>query len=844
MKLQCLLSGKNSRLAGWLLVLWAWCGQAAAQAPLRRPISPSQPMWLVHVDTRNYADPQKIIDLIPADVRPYVVLNLSLSISNDGVSRFNIAEYGGSIANSWLTVCAQNKMWAMVQCSSGGYSHFSNTDTAVYRQFYRRYPNFLGFNYAEPFWGFDDATNPLSQSWTGRMDNLANLLALSNQYGGYLTVSWCGNQYSNLYNPVAMLKRVPAMASAAQQYAANFILCEKYTTVSYQFDKESTSLGAYLSGYSGNYGIRYDRTGWTDSTGSNTTQSATYVPATGLAPNLEHIMLTGQTVVDGPELIFVDQTREGSATAVSNGYSARTWTNAPQWYNVSLDLFRKVLDGTVRIPTRQEVIARTKVAIINDVTTGNNDDKYSSPATLFDGLYLMPGDGQYQTNKSFFKSTGRYPAIPTVYQLSAAAASAFSIKINKSAYATRWPTVAAKRAELDALFPAESRGDIYAGRHENGWVVYNPYKTRQIAPGRLVATGRIGLKYNTCDSLGFELSQYSASVVKETTSQVQLYLNNYDNLLRTGLKTNVIRVYGSTAQPTYTFSERGTHQASVLSATWVAGVYTLTVQHNGPLDITLNCAGTAPGRLTTYTAATITPPAQPATYAGPWQYEAEVLDYKSLGSLVTNGFSGTVRDYQGQGYVNFGTNAAAALRKDNLVLPAGTYTLQTRYLLSGSSSVATIALYVNGTLVATPTFTPTGSPATWATDTRTIVLGSGANSIEWRATAAGASPVYFDNIRLATGTALATKSAATLGENRTIAAVPNPATGSLRVELGSAWKPGDQLALYSSTGRLLYSRTVSGPTEALDAAALSTGLYLLRISNQQGQTSTCKLLKQ
>jgi hypothetical protein len=32
---------------------------------LRRPISPQQPMWLVHIDTWNYADPQKIIDLIP-----------------------------------------------------------------------------------------------------------------------------------------------------------------------------------------------------------------------------------------------------------------------------------------------------------------------------------------------------------------------------------------------------------------------------------------------------------------------------------------------------------------------------------------------------------------------------------------------------------------------------------------------------------------------------------------------------------------------------------------------------------------------------------------------------------
>lgn len=52
-------------------------------APLRRPISPDQPMWLVHIDTWNYPDPQKIIDLIPEDIRPYVVMNISLSINHD-----------------------------------------------------------------------------------------------------------------------------------------------------------------------------------------------------------------------------------------------------------------------------------------------------------------------------------------------------------------------------------------------------------------------------------------------------------------------------------------------------------------------------------------------------------------------------------------------------------------------------------------------------------------------------------------------------------------------------------------------------------------------------------------
>ena len=38
---------------------------------------------MVHIDVWNSADPQKIIDLIPDDVKPYVCLNLSLSCGYD-----------------------------------------------------------------------------------------------------------------------------------------------------------------------------------------------------------------------------------------------------------------------------------------------------------------------------------------------------------------------------------------------------------------------------------------------------------------------------------------------------------------------------------------------------------------------------------------------------------------------------------------------------------------------------------------------------------------------------------------------------------------------------------------
>jgi hypothetical protein len=708
---------------------------AQGNAALRRPISPGRPMWLIHIDSWNYADPQKIIDLIPADIRPFVVMNISLSISNDATTgRFKVAEYGYELAKSWLRTCAQNRMWAMIQVASGGLAQFSDTDLSVYEEFYKTYPNLIGFNYAEQFWGFDDATNVHSAPWATRMTHFANLLALSNSYGGYLVVSWCGNQYTANINPIAMLKRNSGFASACQQYSQNYILCEKYTTASYKSDMESICLGAYLSGYSGNYGIRYDNTGWTDSTGVN----QNFTLASGGAPQLEHMMLTGQTVVDGPEIIWQNCFKETSRIATTNGYSTRNWETYPRFNNNSLDLFRKVLDGTLRIPTRQEVINRTKLVIIHDVNSGDNNAVYSTPENLFEGLYRMDDDGNYQNNKHFNKKTGRYPTIPTVYQLFDGTANSFPVKVNKSAYAMRWPSIASKQTELNNLFPAEYTGDVYAGRHENGWVIYNPYKTNR------TATGTIPFKYNTAESIKFTLSQYSAGIMKETGNQLKIYLNNFQDEFNTELKTAIINVYGSTTQPTYSYVDRANHEASVLSATWSGGIYTLTIRHNGAIDITINCSGTATGRSTSFTSASISTPAVPPVYLGPRQYEAEVFDYKNISGITTSGYSGAIRNYTGQGYLNLGTNAAAAVRDTVTVESAGNYYLDMRYAVTGAN-VTSFSLYVNGNLVATPAFGATATLSDWNTVRQTLSLNQGANVIELKATSTISQSLYLDN---------------------------------------------------------------------------------------------------
>jgi len=725
----------GSSLATAIALFLLLPGGAQAQI-LRRPVSPSQPMFQIHIDTWNTADPQKIIDLIPEDIRPYVVMTISLSINHDATTgQWKTIEYGYETAKSWIRTCAQNRMWAMIQPSSGGFTHFKdydmsvNLDTTLYGEFFRDYPNFLGINYAEQFWGFDDKW---SVTWTQRVNHWTNLMKLTHKYGGYLAVSFTGGYYGAGLNSVAMVKRNPAFAAVLKQYPENFVMEEKFTMAYGFHDIESTSMGMWLSGFAGQYGIRFDQCGWVANAGED------FPVAAGAAPFLEHIMLTGETVYDGPELIWQQCIKNLSDASTTDGYTTRRWELFPQYKNITVDIFRKIMDGTVRILSRKEVIDRTKLVILDDAATGTDQIKYSSPQTLFDDLYKVDGDGTYLNNTSWFKKTGRYPAIPTVYQLADDTANTFNVQVKQSTYATRWPTSAAKVAEFNSLFPQEYTGTIYAARHENGWMTYNPFKTG------VIASGSIPFKYNTCDSVNLTYAQYSIGVMKEFPNKLSFYLSNYDNA-NTALKTDVIKIYGASAEPSYTFTDRASHQASTVTKSWSGGVLTLNVTHNGPLDLVVNCFGAGSGRLTSYKTASVVAPGLPTVYTGPRQYEAETFDFKSIGGNVASGIGNAIRRYTGMGFLKFGTNASASIRDTVTVASAGTYKIRTRYSVSAGTSNA-IDLYVNGTKVATPAFAKTDSDSDWAVDSQSVSLNAGANVVMFKANKAGSYDVTLDNI--------------------------------------------------------------------------------------------------
>ncbi|MDE6394311.1 MAG: glycosyl hydrolase family 98, partial [Duncaniella sp.] len=314
-------------------------------------------------------------------------------------------------------------------------------------------------------------------------------------------------------------------------------------------------------------------------------------------------------------------------------------------------------------------------------------------------------------------------------------AQSFKYKYNQSSLLSTWSNTNTKTRELNRIYPKEYDGTIFAGRQENTWVTYDPLKVK--------ASGKIPFQYNTCESLELEYETFTTGVWKEYADHLTCYLTNYDVSERS--VKSVIKINGATAQPSYTLTTRESTTAKATEE-WKDGVYTLTVTHNGPLDLAINCSGSATDRKTEYTAAQVIVPQAPKLYHGPLQHEAEVFDYKNISYAVGSGYSHPIRNYTGQGYVNFGKSKNAALRDDFSLLEEGRYSIKIRYR-AATADINHVDLYLNGEKIGTPDFIQSGSDnGVWYTTSMAAYFNEGKNIIELKANAMGSADLYIDNI--------------------------------------------------------------------------------------------------
>ncbi|MBR6182558.1 MAG: glycosyl hydrolase family 98 [Prevotella sp.] len=717
-----------------LMLLVAWWSVQTTTAQSRRPIDSKHPLWLIHVDVWNKADPQKIIDLIPDDVKPYVCMNLSLSCQYDTEKNvYKMPQNAVRTYKSWGTVCQQNGMWFTCQPASGGHTHIQDDDLETFEYFYKRYPNFLGWNYAEQFWGFDEPNDRSSSTQASRIALFAKLVPMAHKYGGFLTISFCGNIWSHPLNPMGMMKRNKELLAACKEYPEAILWLYKYTTSSCFYNNESVTFGPFFSGLAKSYGVRYDNCGWNGALSSllGENHGKKYPVAAGIGTVMEQCAVNGGAVWDGPELIWTEDFQNLNNSTVE-GYTRRNWGTFPGFRNAWIDMFRKIIDGTIYIPTREEVVEKTKIVVINDVNSGNDEQKYATWGSLYDGLYKQSdpfnrGNGQWMDNFCYFKKTGRYAAIPLVIGLYDDAANAVPVKVKKSNYTSRWNTQSKKVADFNEQYPEVSKGDLYVSRMKNQLVTYTPYTYMN---AKKTATGEIPLLYNTCDSLKLTLGKLSSGLVREYADHINLYLNNYRNDTIAQVLDKIV-VTGVTSQPSYKMTKR---QQATASATAnfdeAQGVFTLEVKHNGPVDVTVNCSGAATDRSTDLLSdaeLSLDLPKQPEDYRGEIIIEAEDMDFKSIKSCVTDpyGWYPNVRGHAGNGFADMGTNTSGSLRHRINIKHPGEYKIAIRY--TSTQRTGSLSVKVNG--VAQPVACEKTAVNQWRKAVLTANLVEGTNEL-------------------------------------------------------------------------------------------------------------------
>ena len=731
-----------------MIAVAAFMATLSATAQERRPIDSQHPLWLIHIDVWNKADPQKIINLIPDDIKPWVCLNLSLSCQYDTEKNvYKMPQNAVKTYKSWATVCQANGMWFTCQPASGGHTHIQDDDLETFEYFYKAYPNFLGWNYAEQFWGFDEANDKSSSTQTSRIALFAKLVPMAHKYGGFLTISFCGNIWSHLLNPVGMMKRNKDLLNACQAYPEAILWLYKYTTSSCFYNNESVTFSPFVAGLAKNYGIRYDNCGWNGALdallGNN--HGKKYPVAAGIGTAMEQTCVNGGAVWDGPELIWTEDFQNLNNSTV-NGYTRRNWGTFSGFDNAWIDMFRKIIDGTMYIPTREEVVEKTKIIIINNMTSGSDEDKYAAWGSLYDGLYKQndpfnKNNGQWMDNLCYFKKTGRYGTIPVANGTYDELAKAIPVKVNKSSWSTRWSTDTKKTVEFNKYYPEVSKGDLYVNRFKNQLVTYTPYT---YCNKKTTATGEIPLQYNTCETLTLTYGKLSSGIVREYSDRIDFYLNNYRTDTTTVVLDKIV-IAGATTEPTYTMTKRAKAVATA-TPTWdaTAGTYTLDVKHMGPVDITINCTGAATDRNTDVIGnqpLTADLPKQPEPYNGPVTIEAEDMDYKSIKSCVTDpyGWYPNVRGHAGNGFMDMGTNTAGALRHEINMPKAGDYNIYIRY--TSPTQAASMRANLNGQKTIKLEKTDNNE---WKTASFTTTMKEGRNV--FTLTNTGGTGLYIDNV--------------------------------------------------------------------------------------------------
>ncbi|GGI46571.1 hypothetical protein GCM10008018_17760 [Paenibacillus marchantiophytorum] len=569
---------------------------AHAAVPLRKVIDNNHPLFVMQVvmgpntngdpafrrDNNKKWDVKQAWASVPDDVKPYVAFVL----------------HPGH--NSWMNTDDARK-WVEDNMKEGkdlniplfvlfGESPTKDTSSltgyAWLEQLFQKYPNMMGTAVSE---------------LTGVSGSIPSLLAMESQYGGFHIQSSMEDtdvfankmQTKSYYDSVAM-------------YKDNFIYSPK------QIHKNINKMageaeGFWLSGAAGNWGPYYDSYafygcgafGVNTNGGGKSEKCRRSVPENLYAMNMLDQYQMGATVYHFENQLDIP--------ALNDAYT-------PLFSQSILPTMRYIIQHPA--PSKAQVTSQIKVAYSasQGLMTALNDND-GGRAMLYEGLYENPPDYLNQQGLYYLpRTTGRYYVIP---QFSASApASAltpFANVLTKSSYESQFKTIPDKVAYMNSKYPATYTGDAFAQKVNNQWLVYNSKYTTNTYQNAFLPLSA-GSAFKEIDFT--DITPHSYALVEDGSTSLQVELNNYrtdhtQDLYVPGgdrgldftdyyeaysfvpdpkdssLRLDTIKVKTSN-KPVLTISGYDQHYTYAESFDSAADVYTLSVNHNGPVHIQLD----------------------------------------------------------------------------------------------------------------------------------------------------------------------------------------------------------------------------------------------------------------
>lgn len=393
-----------------------------------------------------------------------------------------------------------------------------------------------------------------------------------------------------------------ALYNACKQYKDNVILTFKNTPISDDAGTDSIVNGFWLSDLCGNWGGAMDTWKWWEKNytkvfsppGGRDLRSYASEPEAMLGMEMMNIYANGGTVYNFECPAY---------TFASND------TATPAFTKVILPFFRYTVEKPA--PNKQEVLDNTKIMFwgvnggiskMGNFYKGLSTDDESMP--LYD--------------------TGRYRIIPVIpAQLTKTEVDEKFAGIDIVTKTS--PELLNKTGYFNSKYPKVYDGTAFAQLLGNRWFVYNSNANVNVSQN-----AQLPMYTNTCKELDLELTPHTYAIVEEQSNSVHIKLNNYrvdktELWNRTGdwssswgrgevnianwvsssyakdpqdheLRTTVVTLKGHTSDVKPQITVTGDDHHYNYTDSWDAAnhIYTITVQHNGSVDLILNASGEGP----------------------------------------------------------------------------------------------------------------------------------------------------------------------------------------------------------------------------------------------------------